>query len=77
MSRSPRKLLRTAAQALEALHTVWERYPEARAEAEQTLGPGQMAQLAGARQAVVRAADIFATETAERGDTIVEDTPLP
>lgn len=50
MSRSPRQVLRTAAEALDAVHELCERYPDARAEITSALGgPQQVAVLEEAR----------------------------
>jgi hypothetical protein len=50
VSRSPRRLLRTAAEALEALGALAERYPEARQEIEAAVGgPERLATLEAAR----------------------------
>lgn len=55
MSRSPRRLLRRASEALDALRDVQTRYPDARAELDAALGTDGTARLAEAA-AVIRAA---------------------
>lgn len=55
VSRSPRKLLRTAAQALDDLAATWARHPESRTEAVRALGADGVARLEAA-VATVRAA---------------------
>lgn len=62
MSRSPRKLLRGAAQALNALRDVWDRYPDARREAEMILGADRVLEVERARRLVVEAADALEAE---------------
>ena len=57
MSRSPRKNLRTAAQALRAFREVCDRHPEAADEVQKALGTAKMAKLYAAIPVVETAAD--------------------
>jgi hypothetical protein len=63
VSRSPRRRLQTAAETLEALLDLCERYPDAREEITRAVGgPDALAVLQEARQLLRRGADTLPTK---------------
>lgn len=76
MSRSPRRRLQTAAETLDALLELCERYPDAREEITRAVGgPEQLARVVDARDILRRAGAALGDLTAQDATDTPADTP--